>query len=147
MTKKITTISIDENVLKKAKKELPNLSIFVEDCLRAFFGLTDLNMVTIDDSRQIIRDNMLKIHLASKINETETETSKINIIDCNKAWSKLWRKYRNGQEITNTDLTEANNILQVSVNDLRNLMETLELTVDRVDMVKCEDWKFAREYL
>jgi hypothetical protein len=140
MTKKITTISIDENVLKKAKKELPNLSIFVEDCLRAFFGLTDLNMVTIDDSRQIIRDNMLKIHLASKINETETENSRINISDCNNAWSKLWRKYRNGQEINRTDLTEADNILQVGVNELKNLMETLELTVDRVDMVKCDSW-------
>ena len=147
MVKKITTISIDETVLKKAKKELPNLSIFVEDCLRAYFGLTDLNIVTIDDSRQVIRDNMLKIHLASKINETETENSRITISDCNNAWSKLWRKYRNGQEINRTDLTEADNILQVGVNELKNLMETLELTVDRVYIVKCDDWNYVMQYL
>lgn len=147
MTKKITTISIEENILKKAKKEIPNLSIWVEDGLKAYFGVNDTDLMVIDENRQNIRDSMLKIHLASKKNNNVNEEVQFNETELNNAWSKLWRKYRNGQEITSTDLINANNILQVGVNELKNLMETLEITVDRADMVKCDKWNYVIQYL
>ena len=38
MTKKTIGLSIDENILQKAKKEIPNLSEFLEECLKHYFG-------------------------------------------------------------------------------------------------------------
>ena len=41
MSKKSLKISIEEEVLEKAKKHIPNLSGFVEECLKHYFGYAD----------------------------------------------------------------------------------------------------------
>lgn len=46
MTKKITTLNIDDEVMKKAKKRLTNISEFVEAKLRDASGMVE---VLIDD--------------------------------------------------------------------------------------------------
>lgn len=144
MTKKITTISIEENILKKAKKEIPNLSIWVEDGLKAYFGVNDTDLMVIDENRQYIRDCMLKIHLASKKTHQNEVENKLNAVEMDKAWKDVWRKYRAGQSF---DLKEASESLNLNPETLQDLLGNLDLSVSRADWVKCEDWKFAREYL
>ena len=41
MSKKSLKISIDEEILEKAKKHMPNLSAFFEECLIHYFGYAD----------------------------------------------------------------------------------------------------------
>ena len=41
MTKQRINVSIDSELLKKAKMEIPNLSGFLEECLKHYLGLTD----------------------------------------------------------------------------------------------------------
>ena len=41
MTKERVNISIDSEILIKAKKHIPNLSGFVEECLKHYFGYAD----------------------------------------------------------------------------------------------------------
>lgn len=146
MTKKITTISIEENILKKAKKEIPNLSIWVEDSLKAYFGFEDMDLGVIDENRQYIRDCMLKIHLASKKTHQDDEEVQFNETELNNAWSKLWRLYRNGQA-TNNDILEAEKTLKIGFDELKGLLDNLVLSVNREDLVKCDEWSFAVNYL
>ena len=44
--KKKLTLSIDEKVLESATEQIPNISKFVEDCLREFLGLNPGNYPT-----------------------------------------------------------------------------------------------------
>ena len=41
MTKKDVTLSIEENLLKNAKKQIPNLSAFFEECLKNYMGMVN----------------------------------------------------------------------------------------------------------
>ena len=41
MTKKDVTLSIEENLLKNAKKQIPNLSAFFEECLKNYMGIVN----------------------------------------------------------------------------------------------------------
>ena len=39
MTKEKATISLDSEVLEKARKQIPNLSGFIEECLKQYLGI------------------------------------------------------------------------------------------------------------
>ena len=41
MSKKRLELSIEKDILEKAKKHIPNLSGFVEECLKHYFGYAD----------------------------------------------------------------------------------------------------------
>ena len=41
MTKKDLKITIEEEILQKAKNHIPNLSGFVEECLKHYLGYAD----------------------------------------------------------------------------------------------------------
>ena len=41
MSKKRVELSIEKDILEKAKKHIPNLSAFFEECLKHYFGYAD----------------------------------------------------------------------------------------------------------
>ena len=66
--KKITTISIDSKVLSRAKMEIPNLSDFIENCLKVYLDVTgkEDTVKSIQDELDKIKEARLKIHLLSE---------------------------------------------------------------------------------
>lgn len=147
MSKKITTISIDEDVLRLAKKEIPNLSIWVEDLLRTYLGFNNTNIKSIDENLATIKDCLLNIELQSRM---ETETSKDENFTSEqqqKAWSNLFGTFRNGELQSEETWNHTSQLLGVSINDLSELLTYIDLNVNRSDLVKCNDWEYAKQYL
>ena len=58
MTKKDLKLTIEENILEKAKKTIPNLSEFFEECLKYYLGEANGMYPIIKD--QEILDNIGK---------------------------------------------------------------------------------------
>ena len=144
MSKKVTTISIDEDILRMAKKELPNLSVFVEDCLKAYLGWNNTQVKSIDENLQIIQNALVGIQIASSkdhdvtVNEEYTTEQQKNI------WSRLFGGWRTGNLVT-PELENASKILNVTVRELKELFEILEYDISKEDLVKYNDWEFVKK--
>lgn len=147
MVKKITTISIDEDILKIAKKEIPNLSIWVEDCLKAYLGFNNVEVKTVDENLTVIKNALLNIHIATSKGEEIEFKKKMDSEEENRAWTKIFRQYRNGQNVDATDLYYACMVLDVDEDKLTGLLADLDLTVDKIDLPKFEDWSIAKNKL
>lgn len=141
MVKKVTTISIDEDILRQAKKEVPNISIFVEDCLKAYLGFNNSNVKSIDENLQTIRDCLLSIELASK-QDIETEADeKYTTEQEQKVWSKLFGLWRSKTNVDIDDWENASKILKVTVRELQEIMEIIEYNGE---ILKGNDWSYAK---
>ena len=123
MVKKVTTVSIDENILRMAKKELPNISVFVEDCLKAYLGYNNTQIKTIDENLSIIQNALLNIQIASMKDKDTTIVEQYNYGEQNKAWNVLFGKWRNQENINIDDWETTSKILNVTVRELKDLME------------------------
>lgn len=147
MAKKVTTLNIDEFVLKKAKREIPNLSIFIEDCLKVYLGIGDDNFcLNIQDNLNTIKQARLNIHLASKSEFKQEEIKGYDDKKLDDAWVKIWSIYRNTEAIHMGALTEAEKVLGNTF-DLQDMMQTLLLYLPKHELSKCDSWGFAvKEY-
>lgn len=143
LVKKITTISIDEDVLKKAKKELPNFSIFVEECLKSFLGIGNLDLMTIDENRNIIKNAMLKIQILTAKNDGEIAVEHYDSKQQEEAWLKIFNLFRKHQE-NRSDVVNAGKILNMDSTELYELFEVIESECDKRELVKCSDWGYVK---
>lgn len=142
--KKVTTINIDAEVLRLAKREIPNISVFIEDCFRAYLGLDDENITGIQDELNRIKEARLRIHLLSE--EDDLNSNLENRMDkkkMNEAWIKIWGVYRTSEVIYPADIQNASNVLGVSIEDLKSLMSDLLIFVPKQDLSKCDDYFYA----
>lgn len=147
MEKKVTTVYISSDILKKAKKEIPNISGFVEECLRVYMGIGDENITSIQDELNKIKDSQLKIHLLSENDFTEPVVKEFDNRKCNEVWLRIWATYRNTEAIIDSDIHNASTVLNKSYDYLKNMMEDLLLYVPKSDLAKCDDWNTAlKEY-
>ena len=143
LVKKITTISIDEDVLKKAKKELPNFSIFVEECLKSYLGIGNLDLMTIDENRNIIKNAMLKIQILTAKNDGEIAVEHYDSKQQEEAWLKIFNLFRKHQE-NRSDVVNAGKILNMDSTELYELFEVIESECDKRELVKCSDWGYVK---
>ena len=144
MVKKITTISIDEDVLKKAKKELPNFSIFVEECLKSYLGIGNLDLMTIDENRNIIKNAMLKIQILTAKNDGEIAVEHYDSKQQEEAWLKIFNLFRKHQE-NRSDVVNAGRVLNMDSTQLYELFEVIESECDNRELVKCSNWEYVKD--
>lgn len=147
MTKKITTISIDEDVLRVAKKEIPNISIWVENLLKTYLGFNNTNIRSIDENLQTIKDCLLAIELQSKMDKETEKNENLTSEQQQKAWSNLFGLFRKGAVIDIDVWEYSSRLLNVTVRELKELVEVIDFEVDKSDLVKCNDWVYAKKYL
>lgn len=145
MDKKVTTISIDMLLFRKAKREIPNLSEFVEKCLRVYLNASDNedNVESIQVELNKIKEARLKIHLLSESDLNEDVLIGFDSQKMNKAWRKIWSSYRSINSYQEDDLKEAVTILGKSANELVNMMQSLIYNVRKSDLSKCDEWETA----
>lgn len=141
--KKTTTLKIDENVLYLAKREIPNISQFVENCLKTYLNITndDDNVEEMQDALNTIKDAKLKIHLLSENQLNNKQVQNTNTKLQNETWIKIWRSYYNNNE---TDLTEAVKIFGKTEQELKNMMDTLITFLDKTEIVFCDNYNYAQ---
>lgn len=150
MKEKIT-ISIDEETLKIAKENIPNISKFVEECFNAYF-----QFVTEDDEQrgEELRKNWedfhrakLNIHLLMNVDSENKQIEKIHQNNLDITWRGIWKDYRFTQTYQEHAMEEAVKILHVSKEELEEVMEDC-LFAAKKDMTKLhifDSWKYVEE--
>lgn len=141
MAKKITTISIDEDILKAGKKEIPNFSKFIENCIRAY--LKEYNVPDIENELNKIREASLNIYILTSKNKEQEFTVKRDKETENRAWIKVWGTYRSNETYNQSDLENAGKTLHMTGDSLLSLMNYLKTYCSNEDLRKCDDWDYA----
>lgn len=143
--KKITTIHIDEAILNKAKKEIDNISNFVEECLKAYLGLDDtkFNISSIDNELETMKQANLNIHLLSGKDEIEKSNQKISDQEINDAWIKIWREYRINENCNYNDANKLSELVDYTSDEIMDMMDCLLMNCNRKQLLKCETFKGA----
>lgn len=143
--KKVTTINIDSKVLSRAKREIPNISVFIEDCLKVYLNITDNddNVSLMQDELNKIKDARLKLHLLSEVQDNDEEIQLYDKDKINRAWSSIWREYRTHHYINNTNMQSACTILNRTENELTDIMDILLYNTDSQELILCDEWNYA----
>lgn len=146
MTKKVTTIRVDKDLLDMARKEIPNLSYFIEECLRAYFGIKTetFNIKDVQSELDRIKQSSLNIHILTQIERANNVEIEKSIEMKNNAWMKLWGTYRNNRIYSEISLSKTSEVLNENPRDLIQLMDYLLNYLDKDDLLKCDDWEFVQ---
>ena len=125
MTKKDLTITIEEKILQNAKKHIPNLSAFFEECLKYHLGLIDGTYPTgkYHDIIDEIGRLQVQAFLINKEYDMESERLRIRKDEENKAWRFLLNSYRNNLDWDPVLMENAVKVLGVSEEVLEELMD------------------------
>ena len=135
MTKERVNISIDSELLIKAKKHIPNLSGFIEECLKHYFGYAD-GIFPIGNVNEII-DKIGKLQvelfLINQNYDAEESRKKTENIEKDKAWRFLWNDYRPRLIPDETLLAKAVELLGKDEEELEDILDWVYITDVKVD--------------
>jgi hypothetical protein len=141
MTKEAVKLSIDSEVLEKAKKQIPNLSGFLEECLKQYLGIGP-NLVYTSQMHELIEqigDAQLQLYIMNERSHIEENKKKAAKQEINLAWRKLYTTYRDTRTIDETLLENAVKTLGVLSEELRDIVEVC-FVFSRDDEVDVTEW-------
>lgn len=141
--KKQATFSIDEKVLQMARDNIPNMSGFVEDCIRAYLSFAieneeergeELRKAWADFNRA-----KLNIHLLMKMDYEGKDIE--NAINKQKtdAWLTVWSDYRRVGSTEDIKIEKASKVLKI---EPKVLKQTLENTLSKSELDKSKLYIF-----
>ena len=141
MTKKQTTITIDEELIEKAKNHIPNLSAFIEECLKQYLGVGN-NLTPTSKMHELV-DTISKCHLElylmNEREHIEEAKQKAEQQEINLAWRRLYTEYRDTRTINQEKLKHASEILNVPAEELTDIVEVCYV-FRRDDQVDVTEW-------
>ena len=133
MTKKKITVSIDKEVLEKAKKEMPNISEFLNECLKQYLGLANGIYPTANASDIIKNISKSQAELFI-LNESFNVHERMKLIEdekINRPFRALWNDYKRRLSM-NQELTE--DVLKVLPVDAETLEDILDFVYANQEM-------------
>lgn len=139
MTKERANISIEKTLLEKAKNEIPNLSGFIEECLKHYFGYANgtFPIGNINEITNKIGKLQVDLFLINENYDVEESRKKAENFEKDKAWRFLWNDYR-------IRLIPDERLLAEAVEKLSVDEETLEDVLDEVyeakDSIDTNEW-------
>ena len=147
MTKKSLKVSIDEDVLSKAKMEINNLSLFVEEAFSFYLGLSDVDYRVKELELKKLTENMDNIQFQRYLIEkslTDKENSeKLFNEEKNRRWRKLWNYYYLYRSYDFEKISDAMSILDMSEEELVEMMETLIEYKEEIDFKSSDKWDYS----
>ena len=141
MTKEKATISLDSEVLEKARKQIPNLSGFLEECLRNYLGIGNglVNTSNIHELNETISKCQLELYLMNQRENVEEAKLKAEKQEINLAWRHLYTEYRDTRTINQDKLKHASEVLGVNSEELTDIVEVCYV-FSRDDDVDVTEW-------
>ena len=145
MSKKQLILTIDEDVIKQAKNHIPNISGFVEECLKHHLGLANGTYPIAKDLDILDQISKLQVQLfiLNENYDVEESRQRAEEFEKDKAWRFLWNDYR-------ARLIPDETLLASAVNELGIDEETLEDILDEVfeakDSVDTDSWSKVYEW-
>ena len=144
--KKQLVITIDAIVLKKAKENIPNLSKFIEECLKHYLGLNTCEY-PVHNAKELlnkISECQLELHLLNEENKLNENIEKAKQVLIGSTWRILYATYRDTKNVPKKQLNEAEKILGVPSSELKDILELCFIFRDEIDVT---DWeKVHAEY-
>ena len=141
MSKKTIGLSIEEDILQKAKESIPNLSEFFEECLKHYFGYANgtFPIGNINDITNKIGRLQVELFLINQNYDMETAMKEAEDFEKGKAWRFLWNDYRVKLIPDEQLLVEAEEKLQMHGETLEDLLDELYEVKDEVDTDKWDN--------
>ena len=135
MTKERVNISIDSEILIKAKKHIPNLSGFVEECLKHYFGYADgiFPIGNVNEITDKIGKLQVELFLINQNYDAEESMKNAANEEKDKAWRFLWNDFRPTLIPDETLLEKAIEILEMNKEELEDILDWVYLTDVKVD--------------
>ena len=135
MTKERVNISIDSEILIKAKKHIPNLSGFVEECLKHFFGYADgiFPIGNVNEITDKIGKLQVELFLINQNYDAEESMKNAANEEKDKAWRFLWNDFRPTLIPDETLLEKAIETLEMNKEELEDILDWVYLTDVKVD--------------
>ena len=147
MTKEKATISLDSEVLEKARKQIPNLSGFIEECLKQYLGI-GYNLIPTSKMHELVEGiskNQLDLYLMNEREHIEEAKTKAAKQEINLAWRKLYTTYRDTRTIDEQLLSNAVEVLGVPELELTDIVEVCYAFCRR-DEVDVTEWSDVYEH-
>ena len=135
MTKERVNISIDSELLIKAKKHIPNLSGFVEECLNHYFGYADgiFPIGNVNEITDKIGKLQVELFLINQNYDAEESMKNAANEEKDKAWRFLWNDFRPTLIPDETLLEKAIETLEMNKEELEDILDWVYLTDVKVD--------------
>ena len=146
MTKEKATISLDSEVLEKARKQIPNLSGFIEECLKQYLGI-GFNLIPTSKMNELVETiskSQLELYLMNERGNIEEAKEKAAKQEINLAWRKLYTTYRDTRTINQDKLQYASEILNVPEEELVDIVEVCYV-FSRNDEIDVTEWNEVYE--
>ena len=145
MTKKQLILTIDEEVIEKAKKTIPNISGFVENCLKQYLGLGNNLTPTskMNELVETISKCQLELYLMNERENIEETQERVENFEKDKAWRFLWNDYRIRLIPDERLLKEAVEMLGVNAETLEDILDEVYEAKDSIDT---EEWSEVKEW-
>jgi hypothetical protein len=125
MTKKDVTLSIEENLLKNAKKQIPNLSAFFEECLKNYMGIVNGLYPTAKYKEMLDEIGKIQTNLFLMNQNYDFEEAQKRMEDekINRALRKLWNEYRKSLIADEQLMSEALEVLPTDAETLEDMLD------------------------
>ena len=135
MTKERVNISIDSEILIKAKKHIPNLSGFVEECLKHYFGYADgiFPIGNVNEITDKIGKLQVELFLINQNYDAEESMKNAANEEKDKAWRFLWNDFRPTLIPDETLLEKAIETLEMNKEELEDILDWVYITDVKVD--------------
>ena len=141
MSKKQLILTIEEDIVEKAKKTIPNVSGFVEECLKQYLGIGNnlIHTSKMNELVETIGKCQLELYLMNERGNIEEAKEKAAKQEINLAWRRLYTTYRDTRTIDETLLTNASEILGVGKVELTDIVEVC-YAFSRTDEIDVTEW-------
>ena len=130
MSKKSLKISIEEEILEKAKKHIPNLSGFVEECLKHYFGYADgiFPIGNVNEITDKIGRLQVELFLINQNYDAEESRKNAENEERDKAWRFLWNDFKSSLIPDETLLEKAIEVLGINGEELEDILDWVYIT-------------------
>jgi hypothetical protein len=141
MSKKQLILTIEEDIVEKAKKTIPNVSGFVEECLKQYLGIGNnlIHTSKMNELVETIGKCQLELYLMNERGNIAEAKEKAEKQEINLAWRRLYTTYRDTRTIDETLLTNASEILEVDKVELTDIVEVC-YAFSRNDGIDVTEW-------
>ena len=119
------TVSIDDEVLEKAKKQMPNISEFFNECLKQYLGLAD-GIYPTANAKEVVDDiakSQVKLFILNQNYDYEKAQKDIEDEKVNRVLRKLWNEYRKNLTVDEQLMSEALEVLPADAETLEDMLD------------------------
>lgn len=124
MKKKIT-VSIDSEILEKAKKQMPNISEFFNECLKQYLGLVDGIYPTAEasDIIETIGKSQAKLFILNQSIDVHEQMKLIENEKINRPFRALWNDYKRRLKLNPELMQDVLNVVNVDAETLEDVLD------------------------